>query len=666
MIIRGHNSTVRLLAAFGLSLLCSMALACNQDSPKFETWAPVLPDEPADKERCIGGEWCWVHPSPSPYTIRNLKTSSDAVYGVGRSQYSEPWQPVVLESPESVRLVQIPIESLRRVDTSELLNNPDRIADLRSTKQGWLAVNRAHGVYEFSPNGDVDSLSLPAFADRWYGISGVSLETFMVWGRYGTSALVYRDGDITRHFELTEHGDDSHEVRMWSDGTIWEVGTQDLQAERFTEGMWRGFPSPGDSSGRVGVFGPGPDSACADQGLWVAGGTYLSRWNASMEQWESVEYDGSIVTSIGCDHRGNVALTDSDGRLHRRNEDGWNSTKVDDRPLRGVAPLGSGEEGETWITGEDGMLAKLSAGELDVLTNGFRLPADAGDQPDTLGEFNDVWMSDDGSRGVFLHDTGFYHGSGDRWRSVPNELHRIGGWELEDEIWGVQKPRFAISSGQLFRWTGSQWVKSELGTFELTDRRGPKDLAGTSPEAVWLVRRHGIERYNGDSWSNVVQNDQLYLSEMLIEPDGEHIVAGSGTLYKIKSAVGGWNLQETGYHPCGRVDDLYWSDDGSLYVAGKEGCIARRTDGSWTVYRIDNEDAVTGPDTGSKHIFKQPGEDIPLIATEVGVLEPQDDGTLRTVIGGRMTGAAFLQERNVTIVLNQHGAMANYHSQDDN
>lgn len=661
----GHKSTAHLLVSFGLAVLCTTALACNQDSPKFETWTPVVPEEPTDTAQCLGGEWCWIHPSPSPYTVRNLEPTSDAIHAVGRAQYSEPWQPVVLNDGKTVELVQIPIERLRRVDYSDRIDEEDRIVDLRSVNEGWLAVSGGQGIYEFDAAGGVDSLSLPADAERWYGISGISLDTFMLWSRFGTSALVYRDGDITRYQNLAEGGDYSHKVRMWSDGTIWEVGTQDLQAERFTEDGWRGFPLPGGSDSSLDAFGPDPDSACADKGIWMAGGTNVHRWLESSGQWESVDYDGGRVTAIGCDHRGNVALTDYEGRLHRRDENGWASTKVDDRPLRGVAPVGSGEQGVTWITGEDGLLAKLTDGEVDVLTSGFRLPADLAGRHDSPQYFTDVWMNDDGSRGVFLHESGFYHGSGDRWRSVPNELHRKSAHEFEDEIWGLQKPQFAISSGQLFRWTGSQWVITELGRFEITNRLGPKDLAGTSPSDVWLVRRHGIERYNGESWSTIVQNERLYLSEMLIEADREHLVAGRGSLYRLTTA-GGWSLEEVGFHPCGRVDDLFRADDGSLYVAGKEECIARRTDGEWTDFSLKSEDATSDIRTGSKHFVSQPDEKAPLIATEIGLLEFGDDATLRTVIGGRMTGAAYLSERNITIVLNQHGAMANYHSQDGN
>jgi hypothetical protein len=662
--IRGHNWRVCLLAALGLALLGMIAPACSQDKPTFETWAPVVPDQPDENAGCIDGEWCWIHPSPSPYSMEDLQPTGGQAYAVGRASETEPWRPAVLGG--GVELVDIPIARLQREDPSEVADDEDTIQHLKTTRNGWLVLSAGQGIYDIDASGSVDSTIVPATANRWDDISGVSLQTFVLSDRSDSSAMVRREGSHTRYNDMVDaRSTVPRGLRMWPDGTIWQIGPVDLRAERFTKDTWIGFPSPG-TSGELDAFGPGPDATCSEQGVFAATADELHRWNEPNSAWTTTDYDGGAVTSIGCDHRGNLALTDDDGRLHRRTDGGWTSNNLDDRPLRDVRPVETAEGPQTWVTGEDGMLAKMSDGEIEVLTTGFRLPDDLARKDRHSLVFTDVWMNDDGSRGVFLHESGFYHGSGNRWRSVPNENRQKNGSIHSDEVWGVDKPEFAISSGQLFRWTGSQWVISDLGIFEITGRVGPKDLDGTSARDVWLIRKHGIERFNGDAWSNVVQNDALNLQEILIEPDGNHIVAGYGTLYRLNAVQGGWSLEQIEGHPCERVDDLYREEDGSLYVAGAGDCIGRRSDGEWTRYPFSFRSDATFDDNGSKHIVPQPDEDVPLIATETGLVEPRGDGTLRSKFEGSFTGAAYLPERNITIVLSQHGAMANYHSENGN
>jgi hypothetical protein len=638
------------------------ANGCNQE-PDFQTRAPVIPDAPPEHAASLSDGWHWIHPYPTPYSLRDLQPTSDGAVGIGHMAYQRgrddqtTMQPVSLEDDYSIP--PLPFEP--SYDEPDWRANPfgNGLIDLSSTHRGWLALS-AVGVFDFDAQGNLESTALPATVDAPTRVSGKSADTFAAFQEGFAGGFVFRDGERSRYTDLRGTMGNPRSLRMWPDGTIWEVFNGDGSPERWMKDAWRGFPAlPEDQQTFRHTLGPGPSSTCAGAGIWTTGREGLHRWEPDARQWVLADYDGPRVTSINCDHTGRPLVTDANGGFSRRVDGNWKRTDIDDRALRSAAPAGLDAPRKTYITGDDGMVAEFSGGDVTKITGGFRLPQRLASLSNRRRFYSDFWVSADGSKGVLIHESGFYHGSNGRWTSKPHQfaLGLDGEW---DEVWGIDDPEFAILKAQLRRWDGSQWVKTELGEFKGAEE-GARDLAGTSTDNVWLATNDALFRYDGTSWSNLIEERSLRLTALRMEEDGTLFAAEAGRIYRVAQRDGEWQLTEPVSTPCRNIQSVFRDEEGRFWVAGKPNCIAKQEADGWVNFTFSLVADPREMDNGSKTFVPQPGDRPPLIVTEAGVVAPKGDGTLRTLVTGQFTGGDYLPEAGVGVLLHQHGVLANYY-----
>ncbi len=653
------------IAALCAGLLGTIAAitACNQES-KFSTNAPVLPDAPPEASTRIAGDWHWIHPYPSPYLLEELRPTEGGTLAVGRLTLRDGpnqrdfYQPVALRDTYAVTPISLDGTD-GRVDPGD---RPGRLIDLKPTDDGWLGLTY-RGVYHVNLEGEVESRSLPATTITPTRISGRSINTFAAFDHLLEGGFVYRDGQGTRYAQLGDEANRySRALRMWPSGTIWEVAGEDASPDRWMNDDWRGFPLLSDGvENRIFDIGPGPNSGCPELGIWAVGPTGAFQWDADAGRWSKSGYDGPRPVSIGCDHRGNPIVTDRDGGFSRRIDGSWRRIQLDDRPIHAAAPARIERPRKTYVTGEAGMIAELSDGEVRTITGGFRLSRKREtNSSSSRGSYTDVWMNAGGSKGVLLHEYGIYHGFGNRWTSQPYDVLRTGYDRQWDEVWGKGSPKFAILDTELRRWDGSRWVTTELGTFDRA-QDGARDLAGTSNSDVWLATHDALYRNTGGSWSKIMQDRTFLFSALLVQEEAPILVAEGGAIYSVVRAEGEWTLTDRTVPPCDVIESMHREEDGTLWAAGRPNCIAKRQDGEWMQYPFE---LVADPDrrnNGSKGFVPQPGDRPPLIYTEGGVVEPKPDGSLRTVMVGQFTGGHYLPDADVSILLNPYGVLAKYY-----
>jgi hypothetical protein len=287
-------------------------MACSQE-PAFETWTPVVPDEPPERAASIAGEWHWIHPYPTPYSLRKLQPVDGGVLASGHLEYLEGgyrgnlWEPVTLRQTFSV--TPVPVRGPQSGGAPDENPFTTKFWDLTPTKDGWLGLADS-GVYEFGPDGLIDSRTIPATARAPILISGRSADTFVAMRDRFEGGFVYRDGKGTRYNDLRNESTQTRTIRMWPNGQIWEVASGEPPG-RWMMDEWRGFPTPSSNRpNNLSAIGPGPATGCPGVGIWAASSEEVYRWEDETRQWARSEYDGPRVTSIGCDHEGNVLITD--------------------------------------------------------------------------------------------------------------------------------------------------------------------------------------------------------------------------------------------------------------------------------------------------------------------------------------------------------------------
>ncbi len=627
-----------------LTLGCAEDLNLYYDSPghrEFDNYTDdghVVPQQPPSNALCSDNGWCWLHPTPSSRGITDLRVVDGDVLGTGRLPGDSRRSPMVWGDP--IQVVEIPDEinaSITRVVTSD---------------NGWIAVGANNRLYEFDRDGVIDSAEFPS--KDFDQIESVSADLFFGLYEGNEKGFLLRDGTVTEYPSLPEENDSK--IRLWSDGTVWEI-SDDAEQARSLEESWRRFQTPpnGHNFVHIDVFGPAPTSKCGDAGIWAMSRRDVWRWNDSKKSWNKRVEGFPRADDFGCTADGHPVVADRDGGLNIFRGGGWQRKNVDPYLLDDVVSTDS----TTYASGPVGSMLEVQDGQVRDLTRGFRLPP-LGALSHPEHPFTDLWFSLDGKRGVLTHPSHFFHGSSDGWQTRLHEEVRVNSIDKHDEVWGIRQPEFAIKRGHLFRWSGSRWKTSGAGTFE--ENHGARDIDGRAEDDVWVITPDRVLHYDGNAWSDVIEPPSVESRHSVVLAEAGHdvLLAAGSSVYRVAGSADDRTLEERFETPCDVIHDMFRADSGNLYVAGEENCVAKRESGDWTFYGV----TTGGPETGllqeQTKFVGQPDADPPLLATQRGLFTLPADGRSERVLDEHLLDAAYVPERDAVVVLAEYGVLAKF------
>ncbi len=618
---------------------------------RLPTEAPVVPDAPADNALCNQYDWCWLHPAPFPHVLSELRPAGDDIHGVANSRYLTGRRSVIWDG-SSLSFGPTPRRGHFGYD------------DMITTPDGWLAVGVSGDLVEVGPQGGRVKLELEGH--DFYSLSGVSLDAFVVHRDDGF--LIDRDGEVQLRSRTEAAVTDTF---MWPNGDIVSVHDSG-PAEQRLNGDWAirtldvSPLGPGITS-----IGPEPGSECATAGRFVGVGVDgLRRWD-SLEGASEVPYDGGRVTSIGCSPQGGLVIGDAEGRIHLRSAAGqdWETRRVSDEPIEDTAVLGS----KLFVSSKNGKHVILDEEETTEVSSGFAIPANR-TATEELGSFRDIWASPGGERLVLTHSSGVYYGTPEGWfdMSLP-EGARLNAGVLNDEVWGIERPRFAIMGESLWKWDGRTWRDQTTQAFG-GDDAAARDIAGNATDNVWVVTEGGIHHFDGDGWTDIgdvsaavgnsLESLDAEFRSVLINGEDDLIIGSTDGLYRLRRDSGGWQLDRYMDSGCGVTTDIARADDGDLWVVQSNGCVARQVDGAWKerAYPYTSNRRPPHQDTDTSTVLvERPDHPDPLALTHEGILHVGDGReTHRTEFIGLMRDAVYLEKRNIVLALHRQGVVAKY------
>ena len=607
------------------------------EHPNYTDDGHVFPSEPPSNSLCSDDGWCWIHPAPSPTGMSDLRAVDGEVVGVGQIPGESDLHPMVWGDPLEVVDPPLPDSAV--------------VSRIVTSANGWIALTEGDKLYEFDRDGIIDTVDFPTTGYRQ--IEAHSAQLF--FGLYDgqDSGFLLRDGSVTEYPSLPENYRTA--VRLWPDGTVWEV-SDDAEQARSLEESWRRFQRPSyEYSFNIDAFGPDPTSACADSGIWVMGGKQVWRWNESKSKWNLRTSEFRSVDDMGCRPDGSLAVVDRKGGLITYRGGKWRRKNLDPFRLNELVST----QGKTFVAGERGSMLEVTDDGVRDLSRGFRLPPmDNSFQSDG---FIGLWFSLDGNRGVLNHSSHFYHGTGDGWKSVPRSVVSKDSSSVYDEVWGIRQPRFAIRRGQLYRWRNNRWETTPAGIFD--DGFGPRDIAGQSASDVWVLRPDSMLHYDGESWTQAIEPPGLRPKHtaLLMEPGGGVTVAAGSSVYELAGQPGSWNLEKVTDSPCDVIHDLHRSDSGNLYVAGEENCAARRNSDGWSQYSVRLSGRGSGLLQARATFVAQPGERPPLLACQGGLYALRSDGSSEKLLDMPLVDATYVRDKNAVALLARDGVLAKYY-----
>jgi hypothetical protein len=612
---------------------------------------PAIPSQPSSTTVCNDNQWCWLHPAPLPHAIDNLRTVDGRVYATAEDGAVRGWQPMVWDETGF-----------------ELLDKPvppnQEVVDMTTTVDGWLALTPGGTLYDIGPDGVRDSVTLEG--DAYKGILGVSFEAYLAW-ESDRDAILRRDGQSLTYNELPSLPTDT---AMWDDGTLWGLGELRDEKREFLNGDWTAYPEPSGFFGEeLSALGPSPYSACASSGLWSASESGFSyRWDGMEGIWRDIDHAGGQVQSFGCAADGGLAAVDDTGLLLRWENETWNAESVSRLPLNDFAAA----DGQTYTAGPYGTMAVATGSTLDHAGGGFRLPPS--ESPSYYGTgYQELWVSDGGQKLVLAHGSGLYMGTEQGWSKMPapEELESDLRTTERIEIWGVDSPKFAIVSSRFLRWDGSRWNPVERGPAPFSPNGTSMDLSGTPDGRVWLVTSTDLYRVEfagewrlvtdtGSRIDEQIETGNLTLTAIGFDLDTSPVVAASGTLYDLVDQRGDWVLLERAKTPCQSIEDFHISFD-STYVVGLDGCVARNDGDGWTEYQLP--EASQWPPTvfeARAYEIVTPPTGPPLVATSIGLLGLNGDGTTGIQYVGDFRDLSVSASKSAILALHRSGVVARY------
>jgi hypothetical protein len=603
----------------------------------------VFPSEPPEGTHCNEAGWCWIHPSPFPHEVTDLKESGDAIHGVAVEEKLGGFRPFVWNE-EGVELLDSRFIPL--ADGNDMVP----VGDV------WLSVSHSGDVQVISADGSRQQLeSLPS--DGYDHISGASQTMYLARKTSGGGTLVL-DGDMTPSEDFP--GKDPT-LRMWPNGEVWGVDDFD---EPDQEGLpnWNLLRDPQLNQGRhVTGLGPGPTASCVDMGWWaqtrIAG---AAGWLPDRAPVEFTGKDFPFVAQFSCDAEGIPMGVDEEGGIQRlTSERGWFREDVADYALDSSAA----DSETTYVGGNYGTLLEVSGEAVERLSGGFRVPAE---QMSADGDpmFRDLWVNDAGTKIHLAYTAGAHRATEEvGWRElfVPTLPDGDGAFGESVTVVGDQAPWFAIGNGVILEWAGNGWRRDELGDLDAF-AKDADDIAGTRTD-LWVTSGTTILHYDGEKWSEAtdapIDSPQLDLHRT---DTGEVFAVAQDGIYRLEGGPDNLSLELAYEPPCSQLTAMYQSADGTVLAGGESLCIARYADGSWTELEAPPlRDTLPANGEQIEKFIEQPGDRPVLAVTEAGILAVGADGQLRSEFPGVAIDAEYLPEHNTLWALTPYGVMAKHY-----
>jgi hypothetical protein len=532
---------------------------------------------------------------------------------------------------------------------------------MTTTDTGWLGLQRDGTVADIGPNGIRETVTLEG--EEFRSITGVSLDRFFAINDRRT--LFVRNGDTqTEYSDLVDSG-------IWPNGEIWTVMNGD-QFEVRMNGAWTLYPGGGPGVRVFGEMGPSPGSPCRGSDVFARGRpAFLYRWNSGAQTWDPVDGPDTRTHTLGCFPGGRFLATDWKQGFWVREPNGWSKHSVLERQVQDTVV----HDDTLYVGGFHGNHALVTESETRTLGSGFWAPDIS--TPDRFERsFRDLWVSSDGEQVVLSYEGKPYRSTGDGWSLMPGrEDDRLLQPAIND-ICGIDEPMFGLNDEGLFRWNGQKWVEENVNG-DPRDRVQGSELECTSEDSVWMTAGSVVYHHDGEGWSRLGSEDSSLMSKsgldnptirsMTVESNERLVVGAEHSLFELREESGEWSVQKMLETPCRYVTEHLLADDGTLWVGGwdsSDGCIASVQDGPWTQYRVPK--AHLRDRRGSYRIrprgfVSQPGTDTPLILTKSGVLQPQEDGTVKNEFMGNVLDGAYVSTPHATLVLHERGVVAKYY-----
>jgi hypothetical protein len=589
----------------------------------------IIPDEPWDTTHCNDRGWCWIHPSPFPHDVRKLRAIGGEVRGVVNNAVRESLQPIAW-GEDGPTLLPLPA------------GDGANIADMTPTQDGWLAVDvdgRLRGYDRRDGWRVIDTLG----GDQYTALHAASWARFVAVRQHG-GGVINRNGNTWDRADLPGAAPSIH---MWPNGDVWALSESGETSSR-VPGYWRILerPEAHDGSDNV-VFAPSPGSNCGGPIWGYSKSAGLHKWpqfSSSPEPGPSFRRLGSIE-DLFCHRSGEVAAIDDRGLIRLVSDS--SETTLDQ--FYNDVTVGVTKGDVTYLGGHDGKFVKITENETREVGQGARVGS-----PD----FTALWV-DAAERQVVLSDSqGLTWGYDNNWidiseRGYPGPERYLGPHTVD--IWGENKPRFAATPYALFvfddehnYWDADR--ESDFGYDELVD------ISGDDDGRAWLVTTQQIFRFTNGGWVSVAPGERANSRFGKLHIAGrEHAYVTDGRFVRrLQRDLGKWNFGRRYEPPCPEPVDVHGTEDGDLYVAGGNLCVARLTEGNWTTY-----DSPQGPSV--RQFVERPGNGPPLLITSAGILKPTEDERIDSQFVADAVDAAYLPKHEAVWVLTTQGVVAKYY-----
>ncbi len=470
-------------------------------------------------------------------------------------------------------------------------------------------------------------------------------------------------------------------LKLWPSGMIWQA-TENPPSDPTAPNQRRWFSLEGiQQSSTIGTsvtkFAPAPSSECSDVGPWVTvprvdSPSALHRWDAESEEWtHAFGRDGVRAFECIGDGRLLFLTRQGEGRL----TDGEQASVLFSSPTHQFTAA-TRIQGRLHIGGLRGSLLTYQDDQLTTVTEGLRIPLLPRDGLG-LGGLADLWVSEDESTAMVIESNNLHRLTSEEPSPFDRKVVNSNGWLREaasSEVWGIDEPRFALSPEELFTRDRWGWERSEY--FEALDEFEGVDIAGRSEDAVWLAAEEDLYRYDGETWQRLsgpdtslrsaIDSRDLTLTRLLVEDSDDTHVAAESRIYELTQDGTEWELMNERTAPCNRVSAMHRGQDGNLWVAGDDTCVARYDGQTWQVFEptfewgIPTASVPSDPLT-SWEFVRQPGAERPLVVSRPGILQPTADGDLERSYAGNMVDAVYLEYLDVSLVLHDRGILAKYY-----
>ena len=623
------------------------------DEPRSSSF---LPDQQPEDTYCNGG-WCWVHPRPFPYNVRELGAVGEQVYGLVKTESFSEQIPIVWGDDIELGPIFRPVYG------------EGSVVDTAVGQDGWLALTANGTLFEFNTETILDQYELPP--GEYASLEGESASLFIAGTKDG-GGYIRRGGELVEDPNLPA---DLRGIRMWPNGKVWQVQASAPQNPPQPDRR-RWFELP-ESKGTPGgpahgaTIGPDPASPCADLGIWTTlQDGELYRWQEQSASWGMVGFpEAPIMTDFAYRADGELFASAFRGGLRRYAEGAWSPVAEN---IESTLVSAMSLNNTVYAAGSEGAMFEYNGSELRR-RGGRLLPEGV---PDSSSGFAEFWVSQDEEVAMFI-DGGSIH-----WldENLAREVTPGGAVPLgfdgprDNEIWGIENPVFARSGPVLLEWTGLRWEESSL-TADAVRELELVDLSGVAADDVWLAADRDLYHFDGDGWSKVsspgspvaqtIDNKDADITHLAMASDSRGYVAIGSEVFELTRVNGSWALQSFKDSPCDRISTLYLSDSDALWAAGTQACVIRSTESGWDVYE-PTFNTGPAPQPGEElplmhwDFFEAPGSELPMVATIFGLLQPTEEGRLEEAGSSNLVGATYLTDAEIMVVVRPSGILARY------